>query len=321
MATARKETVAKDQISYIPLSSIVAKFEWNGRYLGGGDTPAWTLDSGSEEEVNDFTALKMSIADRGQDTPVTVRPKGPKFELVEGFRRFRALEELAKEKGDKNAVIKALVREYDDLEARLANARANTERDGYRPADLCWLVGQVALEYSRKKVKATQQALSSDFGITQPYLAKLLGICSDLDPLILESWRQSFRDMAVTSIYEISRLARNEQKKAWENLQLQSANRARVSKPPVERLSTLAKAEGLKLGKLVFSELLLPPAGEELDFVCILPVLVPLPRGKKELKTPELRKVVKAFKEAFVLGNSPAVAANPPGSISATEPS
>jgi len=94
-----------------------------------------------------------------------------------------------------------------------------------------------------------------------------------------------------------------------------------VSKPPVERLSTLAKAEGLKLGKLVFSELLLPPAGEELDFVCILPVLVPLPRGKKELKTPELRKVVKAFKEGFVLGNSPAVAANPPGPISATEPS
>lgn len=291
-----------EQIQEIPLSQITVKYEWNGRYLGGGDSPGWTVDSGDDSsDVNDFSLLKTSIADRGQDTPVTVRPKGQRFELVCGFRRYRAIEELAKDRGDKDPTIKAIVREYDDLEARLANASENTERDGYRPADLCWTVGQTMLEYAKKRVKVTQQALAPHFGVNQSYLAKMWGICSDLDPRILDDWRAQSRAIAFTKVYEISRLARNEQQKAWNELKAAQASSGNSggSTDPVESLCKKAEKAGGQVGALVLAELLLPPAGEDLDSDSVVECLITFPKGKKALTIPQKRKVVKAFKAAY----------------------
>lgn len=68
-----------------------------------------------------FEALKASIAERGQDVPVTVRPKGDRFELAAGRRRLAACRQLGRP-------VLARVLPLDD-EAMLAlQYRENAER-------------------------------------------------------------------------------------------------------------------------------------------------------------------------------------------------
>lgn len=68
-----------------------------------------------------FEALKASIAERGQDVPVTVRPRGDRFELAAGRRRLAACRQLGRS-------VLARVLPLDD-EAMLAlQYRENAER-------------------------------------------------------------------------------------------------------------------------------------------------------------------------------------------------
>lgn len=296
--------MAQDKIELIPLSSIVADFAWNGRYIGGGETPGWTQDSG-DENGNDFSELKGSIAAVGQDTPVIVRPKGQKFALVSGFRRFLAIKEIAEEKKEKEPTIKAIVRQYDELEARLANVRENTERDDYRPADLTWAVGQTMLQYQKKNIKVTQQMLAGQVGKAQSYIAKMIGICENLDPRILDDWRTLGRDISIQKVYDLSLKLKKDQLGLWAEMKKAAADRAAGSgggdtgskaAKKLESLKEQASKLGTLLGKLVREEILLPPSGEEVDAVSVVQTALKLP---KDYKASDTKKVGRAFKAAF----------------------
>jgi len=294
---------AKEQIVVLPLKSITAKSDWNGRFAGGGDTPLWSQDSGGDEE-NDWTAFKMSIQDRGQDTPVVVRPKGQRFELVCGFRRFRAILELAEAKGDKEPTIKAVVREYDDLQARLANLRENTERQDFRPADLCWTTKEALAEYRKKKVDVTQVMLAADVGKSQSFVARLLAIADNLDPRILDDWRVQARDISVNKVYELSKVPKVDQRKAWEAMKQAQASKTAEKKPPtdaeklakkVENLCNRAASFGMIIGTLVKFEVVLLPDGEPFDQRLACESLLSL----GTLSQKDLRPVYRAMKAAF----------------------
>lgn len=98
------------RIRAIPLTQIIADAKkWNTR----------REDSGTEE----FKELVASLAAKGQDEPVTIRPKGEKFELITGFRRYAALMYIAEQSKSKDATINAIVRDLSDAEARLLNRR------------------------------------------------------------------------------------------------------------------------------------------------------------------------------------------------------
>lgn len=159
-----------------------------------------------------FEDFMMSFFDRGQDTPVFVRKvEGGKslagkktdkpYELVSGFRRYTAIERLnapgaeikigdgdkaevfnfAKRAGElkrnivpntANGTILAVVRDLDPLQARLLNARENTQRKNLSTPDTVRLVQELAA------AKMNQVKIATELGIGQPYVSRLSRIAS-----------------------------------------------------------------------------------------------------------------------------------------------
>lgn len=95
----------------IPLADIQADEEFNCRGL---------INPGSVIE------LSKDIQTRGLDQPITIRPSVSgvkKFQLVAGFRRFKATRLI-----DGATTIRCLVRPMDDITARVLNLRENIQR-------------------------------------------------------------------------------------------------------------------------------------------------------------------------------------------------
>lgn len=104
----------------------------------------------AEEQLEELAA---SIQEHGVLHPVVVRPKGDKFELVVGERRFRACRMLGWEK------IPAIIRELSDGEMAEIALIENLQREGLN-------FFEEAEGYRR---------LLDEFGLTQEELAKRLG--------------------------------------------------------------------------------------------------------------------------------------------------
>ena len=79
-------------------------------------------------EGSRFDELVESIRQVGVLEPILVRPKGKKFEIVAGHRRFEASKQAANGSGDK-ATIPALVREMDDTTAFDVQTIENIHRE------------------------------------------------------------------------------------------------------------------------------------------------------------------------------------------------
>jgi ParB family chromosome partitioning protein len=108
-----------------------------------------------------FEALKASIAERGQDTPVTVRPKGDRFELAAGRRRLAACRAL-------DRPVLARVLPLDD-EAMLAlQYRENAERSDLSPYERGrWLAALAGRGWSTTRLAALT-------GLSQPSIVDYL---------------------------------------------------------------------------------------------------------------------------------------------------
>jgi ParB family transcriptional regulator, chromosome partitioning protein len=84
-----------------------------------------------DEETEGFTALKASLATRGQEVPILVRPHpnaGTRYQTVFGHRRLRALNALGK------SHIRAAIRALSDEDLLLAQGIENSARE-----DLSWI--------------------------------------------------------------------------------------------------------------------------------------------------------------------------------------
>lgn len=177
------------------MSEIEVDYKWNIRSsTETGDTVAESDPKGDKE-------FKESIA-LGQDTPVWVRKKDPKdmkkgekpYFLVAGFRRYKALSELATERGDKAATIKAEIKNYSDAEARIANVRENTGREDLAGADLCFGIGRIA----DGDKKLSGNAIATLIGANQSYVAKMIRFWRKIPMSILKDWRSNPGGRAVT---------------------------------------------------------------------------------------------------------------------------
>ena len=68
--------------------------------IHSSDLPRDRLDLAGEAGSLDMQALKCSIKHRGQRTPVTIcRDSQDRYQLVSGWRRMTALQQLAEEQG------------------------------------------------------------------------------------------------------------------------------------------------------------------------------------------------------------------------------
>lgn len=76
--------------------------------IHSNDLPRDRLDLAGEAGSQDMLALKRSIEQRGQRTPITIcRDAQDRYQLVSGWRRMTALQQLAEDRGDDAPVITA----------------------------------------------------------------------------------------------------------------------------------------------------------------------------------------------------------------------
>lgn len=190
----------------VPLSDIFVDPSWNVR-SGIGEA------SGGEETENSLEGLIASISLRGQDEAVHLRPNPGKtkhpYALVTGFRRYRAITEVAEKTGNKQPTIKAVVRNMTEEEARELNVRENTARDSLSGPDLAFGLREM-FGPDPANPRLTDSAAAQVLGLHQTYVSKLHRIVSKVSPKILENWRD--RVGLKPTVDQIATLAKIESK-------------------------------------------------------------------------------------------------------------
>jgi ParB/RepB/Spo0J family partition protein len=292
MATKKANGASDDKIVHIPLRDLIVDMEWNVRY---GD---WTADSGTGDSDDsgghEFKELKASIGTKGQDTPIVVRPKGKKYQVVVGFRRFAAISQLADEAKDKNATIKAVVKNLNDAEAFAENMRENTARENLNAPDSAF--GILRIHDSQKAAGGTPTSVSlaTETGLNQSYVAMLLRIMLGLKPAIAQAWRKAKVKVSLKELEKIAKLEKTEQDKAFQEA---IKNKEAIAKGPnawVDGAVKRAEDIGTLIGSLERDELI--DAGA-LSFEAH--ILVWFPKLNKKATTSQKRKIAKAAEDAW----------------------
>lgn len=181
--------------SPIELAKIHVDYGWNGRAARNVQDMASTESSG-------FSGFIANIRTAGQIEPVILRNTAGKtlsgqktekpFELMVGFRRYRAIEIANQENENKklpavpnlpNGSILATVREVKDAtEARVLNALENTARKNLKAPDLVYIARDLAAR------GMAQVPIADALQITQGWVSKLLKVAG-LPAAVLDHWR------------------------------------------------------------------------------------------------------------------------------------
>jgi ParB/RepB/Spo0J family partition protein len=188
------EIVVDQNTLIVPVTSILADFEWNAR-------------SGAWEANDDYTLLKGAIEETGHvRVPLEVRPTTPEekestgkdYFLVAGFRRYRAASELGL------ASVPVKVEEMTAAACRLRNLAENCARAPLNTPDLTFAIAAMG-----KGV--TESEIARKCGLSQPYVGKLQKIADGLHPRVFAAWRKATFKISVPEITAISECPRDEQ--------------------------------------------------------------------------------------------------------------
>lgn len=125
----------------------------------------------AEEELEELAA---SIKQHGLIQPVTVRPRGGRFELVVGERRLRA----AKLAG--LTEVPALVKEWSDKESMEVALIENLQREDLNPMEEAAAFAQL-----QQHLGLTQEDVALRVGKSRPYVANTLRLLA-LSPAVAE---------------------------------------------------------------------------------------------------------------------------------------
>jgi ParB-like chromosome segregation protein Spo0J len=193
----------------VDISKIFADYGWNSRSERNVQDMADTESAG-------FDGFEANIGVSGQITAIILRNTGGKslsgkkvnepFEVVVGFRRFRAISNLNTKKVKvpnlPPGTILAEVRDVkSEVEARILNGQENTLRKNLKSPDLVFLARSLATQGGMNQV-----AIAEALGITQGWVSRLLKVGS-LPLPVLEHWRDNKPIAAVQTkdgVYEIT---------------------------------------------------------------------------------------------------------------------
>jgi len=179
----------------VELAKIHVDYAWNGRSVKN------VQDIASVESTG-FAGFISNIRTAGQISPVILRNTNGKtlsgqktekpFELMVGFRRYRAVELANQENEDKkrpavpnlpNGTILAETRNITDpTEARVLNALENTARKNLKAPDLVFIARDLAAK------GLAQVPIADALQITQGWVSKLLKVAG-LPQAVLDNWR------------------------------------------------------------------------------------------------------------------------------------
>lgn len=121
-----------------------------------------------EDDVQDFNELVSAIRDRGQDTPILVRPHPTatgRYMVVFGHRRLRAAKALDRK-------VRAVVKDLKDSDHVVAQGQENTAR-----ANLSFVEkAMFAAEISRRQYDGDNAIVLSALSIDRATLSKMLAV-------------------------------------------------------------------------------------------------------------------------------------------------
>jgi ParB/RepB/Spo0J family partition protein len=137
-----------------------------GLPAAGADLLLETLDespTNPRKGFGDLTELTESIKEKGVLQPILVRPKGNRFEIIAGHRRFRAAKLAGLE------VVPAVIKEMTDKEAHEAQLVENCQREDLSPMDEAEAY-RVLLEEHQLPV----EEIAAKIGRSKPYVYQRL---------------------------------------------------------------------------------------------------------------------------------------------------
>ena len=192
-------TVTEETFLNIPLKDIELTFS-NVR------TGDFTLADSEESERGgqSFKELVESIKTAGQRTPVVVRPKGKKYQLISGFRRHAALVHLAQADGAKDVTIKAIVKQLDELNATIENVTENSREDLSGP-DLAFGLNRIAELQKAAGSNVSDRALAALVGKNHSYVSNLLRIVRKA-PKVAKMWHEDTMQIGVREMTKIANI-------------------------------------------------------------------------------------------------------------------
>jgi len=263
------------------LTDIFPDFAFNARSKVYVDTAPDSQESGGPEE------LGLSLRTKGQDHPVVVRPnlhekgkvriKGddghlkfwwPPYELVDGFRRWVAvttlnanenLQKHSKETGlpivpgVPNGSIAVDIRQLDDLQAKLFNARTSTTRNPLESPDL--MADLVSL--TRPPYSMRESDIAEDHGFSLVTVHRYTTAGNALLPSILHHWRfggsfegtASGKRLSFEEIERVSKQKKEDQAAAYKEAIVGKEARSKV-KDWLHQAEGQAARMGTLLGRL-----------------------------------------------------------------------
>lgn len=193
-------------VQIVNISDIEVDHTWNSRQGN------WQNEDGGPDESTGVKGLAESIKTNGQDTPIDVRPnpnpKGLKFKLVTGHRRFEAIKLLAERK-DAPPTIKATIHEnMSDADARSLNLRENLTRDNIEPVDACFAIGELLKQSPKPKA----EEIAKSTGKSIPYAYGMINIAEKVAKPILNRWRTDLRStLTVGMMQELAKIDKDKQ--------------------------------------------------------------------------------------------------------------
>ena len=152
-----------------------------------------TLDSEVQAFIN-------SIGDHGMDMPITVRPKGDRYELLDGVQRHRAAITLGLKE------LPAIVRDIADEDVIFFQIRANEQRLSTKPSEL-----RAALLHILKTAPdLSEPALAVRLNKSRPWVRTHLELTKIVDPLLIH--KLDTGALPLTPAFYIGKLPESEHK-------------------------------------------------------------------------------------------------------------
>ena len=295
-----------EQILVVPLKEVALDPKWNAR------SQRALLAEGENEDENSLASLVESIREKGQFDPIDVIPypgkaEGVKYFAITGFRRAEAIRlisegwkpaENAEAKptfdGPKNdnPTIRVVVREYNDLDARIRNISENTSRNALSAADVAFGVREII----KLDKSFTAEQIGQLTGLSRSYVSKLYWIAKALKADVFKHWRESpGSPVNLATMYVIAKKPVEEQQKLYEE---ETSARVRGEKGKAGDWVSAAIRRGAAVGELLgdLEREFQLDVSSTVDFADALPILVKLPDNSKSA---ERKKVIKAIQDAF----------------------
>lgn len=190
-------------------------------------------------------ALEESIRDHGVLQPIIVRPKGSRYEIVAGERRWRASAEAGLQ------TVPCIVRDLDDRENMLMALIENMQREDLDPIEEAEAFREMTDAYG-----LTHDEISKTVGRSRPYITnslRLLRLPDEIQEFVSEKKLSGGHARALAGVTDDKKMLRYAEKSIEKNLSVRELEKlirdASKPKPPKKR-----KSEELQMQEKLLEE-------------------------------------------------------------------